>query len=163
MSQERVPTSLTEAETLRIAEHVRHLLGSMGFASATIRCHNRPPHLYIHIEAGAEGKLLIGTDGAHLAALQHIIRSSMRHTLPIGTRTVVDVNSYRAHREQELVAIAEAASRQAVMQGQIVTLPPMTAADRRVIHTALASRSDVRTISTGEEPRRAVAIKPVSL
>jgi spoIIIJ-associated protein len=163
MNQDVAPTRLAEADTELIGEHVRHLLASMGFGSAKIRCQSKPPHLYIHIEAGAEGKLLIGAHGAHLAALQHIIRSIMRSTLPAGTRILVDVNSYRAHREQELVAIAEAAAGKALMQGQTVNLPPMTAADRRVIHTALANRPDLRTISQGNEPHRSVVVKPVSL
>jgi len=76
---------------------------------------------------------------------------------------VVDVNSYRARREQDLVAIAEAATARALAQGQAVTLAPMNPADRRIIHTALAGRADIRTASTGVEPRRAVVIKPVSL
>ena len=155
--------SLSEADTELIGEHVRHLLKTMGFTSLKIRCQSLPPHLYIHIEAGPDGKLLIGAHGAHLAALQYIIRSIMRSTLPAGTRLVVDVNSYRAQREQELVEIAQTAARRAGMQGQTITLPPMNAADRRVIHTALADRSDIRTHSSGVEPHRSVVIKPVSL
>lgn len=163
MNQEVATINLSQADTELIAEHVRHLLATMGFSGATVRCQSLPPHLYIHIEAGAEGKLLIGTQGTHLAALQHIIRSIMRSTLPAGTRTIVDVNNYRARREQELVEIAETAAQRALTQGQMITLPPMTAADRRVVHTALANRSDVRTVSLGIEPKRSVVIKPVSL
>jgi len=163
MNQVAAPAALADADLELIGEHVRHLLATMGFKEATVRCQHLPPHLYIHIEAGAAGKLLIGTHGAHLQALQHIVRTIMRHTLPAGTRTVVDVNSYRARREQDLVATAEAAARRATTEGETITLPPMTPADRRVIHTALANRADVRTISIGTEPHRAVVIKPVSL
>ncbi len=154
---------VSPAETELIAEHVRHLLATMSFSSAKIRCQSLPPHLYISIEAGPEGKLLIGAHGAHLAALQHIIRGIIRDALPPDTRVVVDVNGYRARREQDLLVMAESAVARAMQQGQAVTLAPMNPADRRVIHTALANRTDIRTESLGEEPNRAVVIRPVSL
>jgi spoIIIJ-associated protein len=97
---------IDEGELEIIGEHVRHLLGRMGFSEAAIRCQNVPPYLYIHITVGSSGKLLIGAKGAHLAALQHILRLVMRDTLPADTRLVVDVNSYRARREQDLLKIA---------------------------------------------------------
>lgn len=158
-----VATTLEEGEILLLGEHVRRLLVTMSFDNATIRSQHLPPYLYIHIEAGPEGNLLIGTHGAHLAALQHLLRTILRDTVPVGTRLIVDVNGYRARREQELLQVAEAAARRAVTQGQTVILPPMNSADRRAIHTALAKREDVATESTGVEPQRSVVVKPVFL
>ncbi len=146
-----------------IEEKVRHLLSVMSFDQVTIRSHTVSPQVYIHIEAGADGKLLIGPAGAHLAALQYIIRSLLRRILDPATRVLVDVNGYRARREQDLVVVAETAATKAIQQGQSVILPPMSSADRRAIHTALAGRTDVTTASHGEEPRRSVIVKPVFL
>lgn len=156
-------TNLEEGEIQLIGEHVRRLVVTMGFDTTNIHCQHRPPYLYIHIEAGGDGKLLIGTHGAHLAALQHLVRNILRRTIPAGTRVVVDVNSYRARREQDLLEIAETAARRAIQQGQTVILSPMNSADRRAIHTALANREDVTTASTGTEPQRSVVVKPVFL
>lgn len=150
-------------DTAAVTERVEQLLNTMGLPPSQIRCQQLSPYLYIHIEAGPVGKLLIGAGGAHLTALQHIIRSILRSATAPGTRIVVDVNGYRAQREQDLVAVADAAAKRAIMQGQTVILPPMNSADRRVIHTALAGREDLRTASTGEEPQRAVVIKPILL
>lgn len=155
--------NLAEADLRLLEEHVRHLFVSMGLLPVTIRCHLVAPYLYIHIEAGNNGKLLIGPRGIHLTALQHIIRSLLRVTLDPGIRVLVDVNGYRARREQDLVNVAAAAAARAVRQGQPVILPPMGSADRRTIHTVLANRSDVTTESTGIEPKRSVVIKPVFL
>jgi spoIIIJ-associated protein len=163
MNENLATTDLAEADLLLIEEHVRHLFTSMGFTTSSIRCQHLAPQLYIHIEAGPDGKLLIGTHGAHLAALQHIVRTIVRATVPAGTRITVDVNGYRARREQDLMAVAETAAQRALSEGQVVTLPPMNSADRRIIHTALANRTDIVTASTGVEPKRAVVIKPVSL
>lgn len=149
--------------TVPIIERLSRLLASMGFSESSIRCQDQPPHLYVHIEAGDAGKLLIGARGAHLTALQHVIHHIIRLNLPAGTRVIVDVNGYRARREQELFNSAAATARRVVAQGQTVILPPMNSADRRVIHTALANREDVATSSTGREPNRSVVIKPVFL
>jgi spoIIIJ-associated protein len=154
---------MNTTDTQLITERVMQLLQTMGIEPAQIRCQNLPPYLYIHIEAGPVGKLLIGSQGAHLAALQHVVRSILRLAVLPGTRIVVDVNGYRAQREQDLAAVADAAAKRAILQGQTVILPPMNSTDRRVIHTALAGRDDLKTISTGEEPQRAVVIKPVLL
>lgn len=147
----------------KIEEHVQNILHRMGFMTVAIRSHLVTPQMYIHIEAGPDGKLLIGPSGAHLAALQYIIRSVTRRELDPAIRILVDVNGYRARREQDLVIVAEAAATQALQQGQPVILTPMSSADRRAIHTALAGRTDIVTASHGEEPQRSVVVRPVSL
>lgn len=119
------------------------------------------PHLKISIEAGDNGRQLIGMQGAHLDALQHIIRTLLRRQLTTEAHVWVDVNGYRARREEGLVQLAGRAADEAKRSGRVVELKPMVASDRRAIHTALAGRRDVTTESRGEEPRRQVVIKPV--
>lgn len=157
-----------------IEEHVLRFMRSMGFEKATIHCQidEEVPQqeegclttcLLVGIEAGDDGKLLIGTQGCHLSALQHLVRSLLRRQLAEHVYVNVDVNGYRARRERSLVSLAETAARRATMQGRTVVLRPMEASDRRMIHTALASRSDVRTESMGDEPNRRVIIRPIFL
>lgn len=119
------------------------------------------PHLKISIEAGDDGRRLIGMQGAHLDALQHIIRTLLRRQLTAEAHVWVDVNGYRARREEGLTQLAQQAAAETKRSGRVVELKPMTAADRRAIHTALAARRDVTTESRGEEPRRRVVIRPV--
>ena len=153
-----------------IEEDVRRLLTSMGFTEATVRCQEATTReagddrttLQVNIEAGDEGKLLIGVRGNHLLALQHVVRCVLRHKLNAVSITC-DVNGYRARRERSLAQVAEAAARRATMQGRTVVLRPMEAYDRRCVHTALAQRSDVTTESMGDEPNRRVVVKPVFL
>lgn len=119
------------------------------------------PHLKINIEAGDDGRRLIGMQGAHLEALQHVIRTLLRRQLTAEAHIWVDVNGYRARREEGLVHLSQQAADEAKRSGRIVELKPMAASDRRAIHTALAARRDVTTESRGEEPRRRVVIRPV--
>ncbi len=117
--------------------------------------------LLLTIEAGDDGKLLIGMQGAHLEALQHVMRMVLRRQLGQPAHVVVDVNGYRARREEGLVQQALGAARRAKTTGRTVTLAPMSATDRRVIHATLAQQRGVGTESIGDEPNRRVVVRPV--
>lgn len=74
---------------------------------------------------------------------------------------VVDINNYRKERENIILEIAKAAAQKAILLKQEVRLPPMNAYERRLIHTELSMRPDVKTESVGEGKDRAVVIRPI--
>lgn len=158
-------TEFDEAATALIEEHVRRLLLAMGLGHTKIRCNVETDSsiLRIDLDAGDDGRLLIGTHGTHLLALQHIIRCLVRRQLEKDIRVMVDVNGYRARRERSLLGLAEETARKAHRTGRTVVLEPMSAADRRAIHTALTNHKNIHTESLGEEPNRRVIIRPVFL
>lgn len=146
-----------------IEEHVRHILTMMGFEDITVHCQLSPDQtMRVDVNAGDNGRLLIGVHGAHLSAFQHILRCLLRRDLE-GVRVVVDINGYRLRREKGLLDLAQEVARRAQRTGHTVVLDPMSASDRRAIHTALANHKDIRTESLGEEPNRRVVVKPVFL
>lgn len=144
-----------------IADHVRRVLVSMGFAATAVVCRYHNERLYVDIDAGTDSKILIGAHGAHLAALQHIIHCLLRQQLHQQVYTYIDVNGYQARRDRDLLEIAELAAKQVQTTGRTIILKAMSPADRRMIHTGLSARADITTESTGEEPNRKVVIKPV--
>ena len=147
-----------------IEEHVRHILTMMGFEDVTVHCQlSADETMRVDVNAGDNGRLLIGAHGAHLAAFQHILRCLLRRHMSEGVRVVVDVNGYRLRREKGLLDLAQEVARRAHRTGHTVVLDPMSASDRRAIHTALANHKDIRTESLGEEPNRRVVVKPVFL
>ena len=165
-------TTLDNETVVLIAEHVRRLLALMNFPTATVHCHltQSPtdnseviPNLQVSIDAGDAGRLLIGAHGTHLSSLQHIIRCLLHRQITTPVHITVDVNQYRARREQNLSSLAEAMARRAQTTGRTVLLRPMDAADRRTVHSALATHTNVKTESLGDEPNRRVAVKPVFL
>ncbi len=159
------------AETIAlIEEDVRHLLDIMSFTGSRVSCASKlskdksglpRQQIHINIEANQSGRLLIGLKGAHLNALSYILRSIMRRQLRQPVYVTVDVNGYLASHELTLHSLAEESARSAVRAGRAVVLPPMSAADRHVVHSTLAVRSDVTTASLGDEPNRRVVIRPV--
>ncbi len=159
-----VNTELDTPAVTLIEEHVRRLLAVMGLLEAKVHCAVSEEHiLRIDIEAGELGRILIGTQGNHLLALQHVVRCLLRRQLREEIRIVVDVNGYRARREKSLLGLAEEVARKAHHTGRAVVLQPMSAADRRMIHTALANHKNIITESLGDEPNRRVVIRPVFL
>ncbi len=79
----------------------------------------------------------------------------------IASMIYVDVNNYRKERERLIIEIAKAAARKVLMTKNEVMLPAMNAYERRLVHTELAIRPDVKTESVGERKDRCVVVKPL--
>jgi hypothetical protein len=75
---------------------------------------------------------------------------------------LIDVNNYRRERENLIIELAKAAARKAVASKEMVSLPTMNAYERRLVHTELATRPDVKTESVGEGKDRYVIVKLVT-
>jgi spoIIIJ-associated protein len=75
-------------------------------------------------------------------------------------RVSVDIDEYRAAREEELFDLADRAVRDAVSSGQTVEMKPMTSNERRSVHHYLLENSKVDTHSVGEDPDRRIVVTP---
>lgn len=116
-----------------------------------------PVHVNVH---GDDLSILIGRHAETLNALQYIsaliISKEIGHSIPL----VVDVEGYRARRENQLRQLARRMADQAVKTGRRQVLEPMPANERRIIHIELRGNPLVTTESIGEEPRRKITILP---
>lgn len=115
--------------------------------------------LRLAITATETGPLLIGSGGAHLAALEHILHCVIRRRA-LAVTLSLDVNQYRRERERLLQERAREGAEQVQNLKRAIVLEPMSASDRRAIHTALSNNNEVQTESLGEEPHRRVVIRP---
>ncbi len=109
---------------------------------------------------GDDLSILIGRRGETLAALQYITRMIVAKELDHPVAVVIDVEGYRARRERQLRQLARRMAAQAVEFGRTMTLEPMPANERRIIHLELRDRQDVYTESVGEGESRKVTIIP---
>ena len=100
---------------------------------------------------------IIGRRGETLDAIQQLTSYSVNRT---GSRVRVqlDAENYRAKREQSLERLANKVAGKVVKYRRSVTLEPMNAYERHVIHTALQDYEGVSTSSTGVEPNRRVVV-----
>lgn len=102
---------------------------------------------------------LIGYKGKTIEALQSTINSILQKGEEEYAKVFVEVNDYKLKKEERLKELARKMAENAVKFGRDVRLEPMSAYERMIIHTELADRTDVKTESYGEEPRRRVVIK----
>ena len=102
---------------------------------------------------------LIGYHGDNLQALQ-ILLSGIKTRGEGGIRVFLDIDGYKASRNQAIVELANKTAEQAVKIERNIHLDPMSAYERRIVHTTLQEREDVTTESTGEGEKRHVVVKP---
>ena len=110
--------------------------------------------------SGEDSGLLIGRRGQSLQSLQFIVNLIVRGEFGEGVRVVLDVEQYRQRREASLKDMATKVAERVSQTGRGITLEPMSAADRRIIHLTLAERDDVSTESVGFGEERKVSIFP---
>lgn len=103
---------------------------------------------------------LIGRRGETLNALQYITRLISSRELQHRANIVVDAAGYKAKRSRMLHDLAIRMADQATRTKRTVALEPMPPYERRIVHMALRSRSDVQTRSVGEGNSRKVTIVP---
>ena len=101
---------------------------------------------------------LIGRRGETLDAIQHLANYALNHDASKRTRVTVDAENYRGKREESLRHLARKMAAKVVKYRKNMTLEPMNAYERHVIHATLQDVPNVTTYSTGTEPNRRVVI-----
>jgi spoIIIJ-associated protein len=107
---------------------------------------------------------LIGRDGAVIDALQYLAhQTALRASGGEPRKVSVDADGYRGRRQRQLERLAEHAASEAIEHREEIELDPMTPHDRRIVHMALADRTDIVTRSEGDEPHRRIVVLPADL
>lgn len=101
---------------------------------------------------------LIGYRGATINALQTLATAIANKNSSEKIRVILDIGNYRAKREKTLEELAEKISKTVIKTRKSITLEPMTAYERKIIHTKLQNNEKVKTFSKGDEPHRRVVV-----
>ncbi|MEE8567165.1 MAG: RNA-binding cell elongation regulator Jag/EloR, partial [Anaerolineales bacterium] len=149
---ERMPDA-DDGDAVRIThETVEELLQRMGI-QARVEAHwgdvdppGRIRPLMVNV-SGDDLSILIGRRGETLSALQYITRLIVGKELKQPVAVVIDVEGYRARRERELRMLARRMAEQTIETGRTMTLEPMPANERRIIHIELRENPNVDTQS----------------
>ena len=102
--------------------------------------------------------MLIGRRGETLDAIQHLTNYTINRDSNKRSRINVDAECYRQKREESLRRLATKVAGKVVKYRRNITLEPMNAYERHVIHATLQDVADVTTYSTGTEPNRRVVV-----
>lgn len=109
---------------------------------------------------GTDLGVLIGRRGETLDAFQYIAALMAGKETGQFIHLVVDIEGHRDRRERQLRQLARRMAEQVIKSGRKLTLEPMPAAERRIIHMELRDHPAVTTQSAGEEPHRKITILP---
>lgn len=107
---------------------------------------------------GDKAGLIIGYRGETLEALQVLVSGVANKGRERKVRIIVDAEGYRKKREKTLEELALKVANTVVSKRKSISLEPMVAFERKVIHETLQNNPKVKTSSVGEEPYRKVII-----
>lgn len=114
-------------------------------------------NLTVNID-GSDLNYLIGHRGEVLNQLQVILSSIASRNSEYKVRVILNICGYKEKREKSLEELAEKLEKTVSRTKKSITLEPMTAYERKIIHTKLQNSKMVTTTSIGEEPYRKVVI-----
>jgi spoIIIJ-associated protein len=114
-------------------------------------------YLKINID-GEDLNYLIGHRGDVLNQLQLILSSIASKNSQYKVRVILNICGYKEKREKSLEELAQKLEKTVVRTKKSITLEPMTAYERKIIHSKLQDSKKVSTTSIGEEPYRRVVI-----
>ena len=146
-----------DAKAQAIKQFLTGLLRQME-AEAEIRVYQPEKGRYKVLLEGKNLGALIGRRGETLDAIQQLTSYSVNRTGSGRVRIQLDAENYRERREQSLCRLAGKMAEKAVRYRRNVTMEPMNAYERHVIHTALQETPYVTTYSTGVDPNRRVIV-----
>ena len=115
----------------------------------------------VKIDGGNSGTL-IGYRGETLNALQHILSLIANKHTSAKVRVLLNVDGYKEKREKTLEELALKVSKTVIRTNKSITLEPMNAYERKIIHSKLQDMTDIRTHSIGEEPHRRIVIEKIN-
>lgn len=147
-----------EQKAAEARDVLRGIISRMGLA-ADVTVREVGERIVLDV-TGPDAGRAIGKKGQTLDALQFIVNKVVNR-LPDNRRyIIVDSGDYRERHDESLVNMARREAKRAVQQGRTITLAPMPARDRRLIHLSLAKMAGVTTRSNGEGLGRRIQIIP---
>jgi spoIIIJ-associated protein len=144
---------------LAVDEFATALVDAMGI-DATIDAHDAGDAIAVDVTTKETG-LIIGQKGETIDAIQYLLNVAVYKNRPFAKRIVVDSEGYRQRRIEAIQGMAHRTARRAVREGRPLSLPPMPAAERRVVHLFLKENPKVTTSSEGKDDARKVVVNPV--
>ncbi len=155
--EKRAP--LTPEELEKVKQNVETFLKDLSakMQDMTYEITSDDEYVYITLNGTNAGKL-IGYRGETLNAMQTLLSAIANKDLEKKARIILDIENYREKRKSSLEELADKLARTVIRTGKQVTLEPMSAYERKIIHNRLQDSSRVKTYSIGEEPYRKVVI-----
>lgn len=144
-------------EIEKAVEDINKFLNEFLKNSTTQKTEIKDFDIYVDI-TGENLNYLIGYRGETINAIQVLLTTIANKKSSQKIRVYLDIAGYREKRIKTLEDLAEKLARTVERTRKSVTLEPMTAYERKIIHTKLQNNSKVKTFSKGEEPHRRIVV-----
>ena len=152
----RVSTANPHEQAPMVEEFLNGLVASFGL-DGQVNVSVEDEVIVVTID-GEQTEALVGPRGSVMEAIHEITKTVLHRQVDDTARVRIDIAGYAERRRQALSIYAAQLIDQVLGEGGEIMLEPMSAADRKVIHDAVAEREGVRSYSEGEPPRRYVVI-----
>lgn len=139
-------------------EILEGIIDRMGL-EARVSIREDDEHIVLDV-SGEDAGRAIGKKGQTLDALQFLVNKVVNRFPDNRRYVIVDSGDYRERHDKSLVSMAHREAKRAVDSGRTITLQPMPARDRRLIHLSLAKFEGVTTRSNGQGLGRRIQIIP---
>ena len=117
----------------------------------------RSEAIFVNISSDNLG-FLIGYRGETLYAFQNVLSAIAGKGIDNKVRVILDIQGYKEKRQKTLEDLAQKVASTVIRTKKSVTLEPMQAFERKIIHSKLQGNNKVETMSVGEEPHRRIVI-----
>jgi len=157
--KEKEKVLLSEKDIKKIEENLEGFLKvfTSNLNNVNYSINSDEQYVYITLTGGDSGKL-IGYRGDTLNSLQTILTAIANKQIENKAHIILDIEGYREKRKVALEELADKITRTVINTGRQITLEPMSAYERKIIHNRLQDSKRVRTYSVGEEPYRKVVV-----
>lgn len=141
-----------------VDEFITSLLDNMNL-DATVDAYDAGDAIAVDV-ATKETGLFVGRKGETIDAVQYLSNVVVYKNRTFSKKIVVDSEGYRQRRVEALQGMAHRTARRASREKRSLSLPPMSSAERRVVHLFLRENAAVTTHSEGEDEDRRVVVSP---
>lgn len=149
---------MDQDEAVRFAKkYLEDVLSFFGL-NTDVTAHSDGEVIELKVPSTFLNGFLIGSHGETLRSLQFLVSSSLRSKQAVIYRVNIDIADYKAQRAERLVGKLKAIFEEVQTTGTEYELDPMNAADRRVVHQAVADYAELTTRSEGEGRDRHIII-----
>ena len=157
VSEERRVVS--EEDVKKCTEKINKFLNDFveAYGETEFKIEEKNNDLFVII-SGEQASKLIGYRGETINSIQNILSAIGNKDTDQRVRVSVDICDYREKREKLLQELAHKLEKTVIRTGKKIVLEPMSAYERKILHSALQDSSKVTTYSIGEEPHRRVVI-----
>jgi len=156
--KKEMSTEAIEKAKVNISDFLNVFLKQMSNEDLTFNISNDEYYITVDI-VGENTNNLIGYRGETLNALQTLLSSIANKDIEEKVRIILDISGYKDKRKKVLEELADKISKTVIKTGKKVTLEPMPAYERKIIHSRLQNNKKVTTESVGEEPHRKIVVE----